>query len=106
MPGCRGRQRRGAGVVLIYCGAAQRVNPEEIPCVPWHSSTAAPGYLLWQPQLATAVAVPVRILLQYVWLYTNPNLAGFKEGLWMDKRNKELVPPTFHFSCRNFFVCK
>ena len=25
VPGCRGRRSRGAGVVLVYCGAARRV---------------------------------------------------------------------------------
>ena len=93
MPGCRGRQRRGAGVVLIYCGAAQRVNPEEIPCVPRHSSTAAPGYLL----LATAVAGPVRILPQYECFHTNLNLAGFKKGFMDGQQNQRTCPTHVSF---------
>ena len=35
----------------------------------WHSSTAVPGYLLPQPQLAAAVAGPVRILPQFESFY-------------------------------------
>ena len=46
--------------------------PEEIPCVPRHSSTAALGYLLWRPQLPAAVAGPFRVVLQLPSFYTFP----------------------------------
>ena len=39
------------------------------------SSTMVPGYLLRQPQLAAAVARPVRILPQFESFFTNPYLS-------------------------------
>ena len=45
----------------------------QITLVPRRSSTAAaPGYLLWQSQLAAGVAGPVRILPQFESCYTFP----------------------------------
>ena len=68
-------RRRGRRAGVEDDGVDGRRAPgltNHIPLLPRHSSTAATGYILQQPQLAAAVAGPVRILPQFESFYTNP----------------------------------
>ena len=69
-------RRRGRRAGVEDDGVDGRRAPgltNHIPLLSRHSSTAAPGYILRQPQLAAAVAGPVRILPQFESFYTNPS---------------------------------
>ena len=65
--------RRRGRHLLPQCRSIRALGyTRNLSCVPQHSSIAATGYLLQQPQLPAAVAGPVRILPQYECFYTNP----------------------------------